>query len=128
MPPRPASRTTRPGTPIFGRFPDHKRPESESIEIAIAAYTDEGAEHVETFRFAGRAKLAASLVVAQNVDEDGQISVAVVLSWLSKQIVAEDRERFEALLISDEWDVEQSTLVEVYQALTSKYAEGRPTR
>ena len=94
--------------------------------MALAAYDDEGVESTHTFAFQGRARLRSMLALNSSASESGAVRTPAIAAYLVSQAVPADRERLQALFESDELDVEEDALIELYKALAAEYA-GRPT-
>ena len=113
--------------PVFGQFPDHKRPKKAPITVQIAAYDNDGVEHIQTFHFVGWTKFASRMEISNASDADGNVRTPAIARYLASQIVAEDREAFISLIENPDLDVEETAILEVFTALGEMYSGARPT-
>lgn len=110
----------------IGRVEDPQTLDLEPIVVPVVGYDKDHAEHIEEFRFRPIQPTGASLKVLREQDEQGNVPVKTVLTFLDKCLMAEDHDRWEAFLDDPHVFVGQDTIVALYEAVMQVYAE-RPT-
>ena len=110
---------------------DLEEGEYEPITIPIVGYTNDLKEVTTEIDFRAAQALGTSLdlIRTMSVNEKGEtmIPIPAILEFLDAAILEESREDWDDLLHSDEINVEQGTLVTLYQTLAAQYTR-RPTK
>ena len=114
-------------TEIVGRVENPQERSTDPIVVPVAAYTLEGKEVVEKFRFRPVMPAGAVIRAFRAIQPNGVLATGPILDFLQKSLLADDRERFLEFLDRDDLMIEAQLISQIYETVTEVWS-GRPTR
>jgi hypothetical protein len=106
-----------------------ERPEDldfDPVVIPIVGYTADHREVIHEAKFRGMEPTGAAMNLMRQTDAKGNVPASLVIQYLDRCLLKEDRDEFNAFIDDDDVYVDQKVLMEAYRQLVAYYSK-RPT-